>query len=181
MAINIYVKLQTPVVELTIEAKDASGKKDKFVAGFKRYEINEANSKLKELEYLQKQIYLNNKEILDQKYEYLTSTKVEQNDTVKAEITEEAADKAINEFIKGEISYLKNVTVDIVDNGVAKELKIADTRTVKPNEPLWGTPEECLSVLVDSFLACAPFRGSLITMQQKALFNLDYKDAEIKN
>jgi len=180
--LNIYVKLQTPVIELPVSAKDAIGQTDSFIAGFKRYEIDEAREKLKALEELQKQVFLNNTKDLKAQYNYLNH---ESSSTVTEEptMTEAEANKAILAFIKDEISYLLKVEVITIDSTTKAKttVKIADTRTAKPIEPLWETPEECLSVLVDSFLACAPFRGSLAAAQQKALLNTDYKDNEIKN
>lgn len=50
MALKVFVKLQTPVIELKVEAKDASGAKDSLVVGFKRYEVKETESKLEQLQ-----------------------------------------------------------------------------------------------------------------------------------
>jgi hypothetical protein len=179
MSVNIFVKLQTPTIELPISAKDSAGNEDKFIAGFKRYNINEAKPKLEELQNLQTEIYFNTIKDLNEQYKVLNQETV--TNTQEPKISEEVANANINLLIKNEIVYLKNVNVTISENGIDKPLKIADTRTAKPNEPLWLTPEECLSVLIDSFLACAAYRGSLIDAQQKALANVEFKDAKIKN
>lgn len=50
MALKVFVKLQTPTIELKVEAKDASGVKDSILVGFKRYEIKQTEAKLKALQ-----------------------------------------------------------------------------------------------------------------------------------
>jgi hypothetical protein len=153
MALKLYVKLQTPTIELPIEAKDISGMKDSFKAGFKRYPVTEAQDKIKELQDIWER-------------------KGSQDETVIL----------FDSFLKGEIVYLKNVTVPTEDEkGNIKQITIQDTRTVKPLETLWETPEECLDVLLEAFLDCAPTRVSLQQALTSALINADYKEAEKGN
>lgn len=154
MAVKLFIKLQTPTIELKVSAKDAAGTKDSFVAGFKRYELATAQTKLEQLQ-----------EIFES---------VSKGNTLDS--------KELNTFIKNEIVFLKQIKLDLADeNGNAKELAISDTRTVKPNEGLWESADECLAVLLDMYLGSAPYRLSLITALQKALLNNDYSEAEVKN
>jgi hypothetical protein len=180
MSVKIFVKLQSPSVELKVQAQDCSGAKDSIVVGFKRYDIVESKARAEKLQDLQTQLYLNTMVELSEQYK-LVNIDNETKPSATPRISEEEALNSISQFIKDEILYIRDVNLTIEDTGIIKELKIADTRSAKPNEPLWGTPEECLSVLVDSFLESAPYRGSLIAAQQKALANLEIKDGEIKN
>lgn len=180
MSVRIFVKLQSPSVELKVQAQDCSGAKDSIFVGFKRYDIVESKAKAEQLQDLQTQLYLNTMVDLAEQYK-LVNMENETKASAAPRISEQEAISSISAFIKGEILYVKDINLTIEDNGIAKELKVADTRTAKPNEPLWVSPEECLSVLVDSFLESAPYRGSLIAAQQKALANLEIKDGEIKN
>ena len=151
MALKVFVKLQTPTIELKVEAKDASGNKDSILVGFKRYEVKQTEEKLKNL-----QTVLENAD----------------SDISKLE-----------EVIKNEVVYIKNAKVILVDDekGTEKETHVQDTRTAKPVETLWGDPDECLAVLLDLYLASAPYRVSFMTSMQRALINNDFDSAEAKN
>jgi hypothetical protein len=155
MALQLYVKLQTPTIELQVKAKDASGTKDSLVVGFKRYDLKETEGKFKALQSILEDIQDENN---------LNS-------------------ETLNKFIKDEIVYLKSVKVEVYDKEkeTTKELSIVDTRTTKPVETLWETPDDCLDVLLGYYLASAPYRVSLISAMQKALLNNDYESAEVKN
>ena len=45
MAVKLHLKLQTPTIELKVQAKDPSGAIDSVLVGFKRYGFEEAQSK----------------------------------------------------------------------------------------------------------------------------------------
>ncbi len=153
MAIQIAIKLQTPTIELPVKAKDASGAKDTILVGFKRYPIEEAQAKLDTLQSL-----------------------LDSADKVKSlESTE------LDNFITNEIVYIKQIKLDLNENGKSRELAIADTRQVKPIADLWETGDECLSVLLKMYLSSAPYRLALILAGQKALLNNDYSQDELKN
>lgn len=156
MTLNIYVKLQTPSIELKVSAKDSSGKTDSIIVGFKRYELSIAEKKIKELVSA-----------------WESSIKEDASD----------ADKLTFEiFVRNEILYLKNLKLTLVDDkSVERELAISDTRTAKIYEGLWDTPDACLSVLVNLYLSSAPYRLSLLTALQKAFLNADFEAAEAKN
>jgi hypothetical protein len=180
MATRIYVKLQKPTIEMVVKATDASGTSDRLVVGFKRYDNKEATLKLQELQKIQNELYAHAMKDLAEQYKHLGE------DAPKSEtplLSKEQAELALKNFVCNEIVYLKDIqNLTLQDeSGKEIELKVADTRTAKPNEPLWGTSEECLSVLVDLYFDSNPYRGSLIQAQQKALANVDLKDGEIKN
>lgn len=151
---KLYVKLQTPTIELKVTAKDASGATSSMVVGFKRYETEEGDDKIKILQ-----------------------------DALTEYGEEEGTSENLDNFIKNEIVYLKKVELEVgkEDGKNSPDLHIPDTRRAKPNETFWGSSEECLSVLVDLFLASQPWKVSLIASQQKALMNNDYGDALTKN
>jgi hypothetical protein len=143
MAVKLNLKLQTPTIELKVQAKDPSGAVDTILVGFKRYGFAEAKERFESFS---------------------------------------TSDELIDNVIKQEIVYIKSMKLSLEDeNGKTKELVIADTRTQKPVESLWGEPEECLSVLVDALLDSAPYRGSLIEAMNKALLNMNIGDDSAKN
>lgn len=154
MAVKLSVKLQSPTIELIVKAQDASGAKDTIKVGFKRYEVKEAKAKLDELS------------------EILSNAPQDMVDVPE-----------IDNFIKKEVVYIlqANLELEDTDTKTNKTLLVQDTRTVKPNESLWGDASECLVVLLDLYLSSAPWRLSLLLAAQKALLNNDYSVAEIKN
>lgn len=154
MATKLYIKLQTPTIELLVKAKDVSGAKESMLVGFKRYETITAQEKLTTLQDLLADAQANN----------LNSS-------------------SLDKFIKEEIVYIKQAKLELYDevSKATKDLLIQDTRTAKPNDGLWETSEQCLDVLLDLYLSSAPWRLSLILMGQKALLNNDYSEAEVKN
>ena len=79
MALQLYVKLQTPTIELQVKAKDASGSKDTFIVGFKRYDLKETEGKFTSLQ-----------DILED---------VQNENNLNSE--------ALNKFVKSEIVYMK--------------------------------------------------------------------------
>jgi hypothetical protein len=87
-------------------------------------------------------------------------------------------------IIKKEIIYIKNAVVTVYDEEtleVAETINVKDTRTVKSIEPFWEDASGALEVLTDMYLESTPWKGSLLTAYLKALYNLDFKEAEIKN
>lgn len=97
-------------------------------------------------------------------------------------LTTADAETSIDAVLKEEIVYIKQMKLSLEDEeGKSKDLTIVDTRTQKPVEFLWGSPEECLSVLVDSLLDSTPYRNSLIEAMNKALLNMHLGDDSVKN
>lgn len=186
MSLQLYVKLQAPTIELAIEAKDASKAKDKFIAGFKRYEIKETRKKFEEYQELLnasfaivKQKSKASEKLLNDSIPIVSSS---DNPANKPTFNEDEIEEAITTFIMKEIVYLKNVEVNYLDeSGKEVKLNVADTRQIKPVDNLWVTSEDCLTTLLLLYLASAPYRSSISSAMQKALLNNDYEEAEIKN
>jgi len=157
MAQKLCIKLQAPTIELKVQAKDVSGAKDSMLVGFKRYEIKESQERIEKLQELLK--------------------------ATEGTVSNDPSMIALDNYVKSEIVYLKNVNLDLVDEATGKSnaLSIQDTRSAKPNDSLWGSADECLVVLLDLYLSSAPWRLSLILAAQKALFNADYSEEAAKN
>lgn len=148
MAKQLFVKLQTPVIELVITATDASGKKESITGGFKRYDEKTSEGLLKTFNEV-----------------YGASQKEEE----------------LLAFVKQNVLYLKNVKLEIVEDGKTTELVVKDTREAAAVTELWTTPEECLTLLLDTFMASAPWRLEITLSVQKALYNINLEDSRLKN
>lgn len=149
MKLTLRVKLQAPTVEVKIVAIDVSNTKDIIYVGFKRYEVEPAEAKLNEF------------------MEILTSTSEGSFINPK-----------LDAFIKREIVYIKSAELNYIDEtGQEQSLKVNDTRTVKPNAAFWETSSDCLSVLVDLYLASVPTKVALTAQVQQALLNNDFSGA----
>lgn len=87
------------------------------------------------------------------------------------------------EFYKKQILFIKNATLSYEkDDGTLQDVTVLDSRTVVELEPLWKTPEECLSVLLDIYLDNSSIGGSLIQEITQYIFNLSIETTEkIKN
>jgi len=147
MAKKLYIQSQVPFVEISVtSAKDAEGKEQTIIVGFKRYDLETAQQKL---------------------------------DSFK-----DLPDNETNSVIKSEILFIKNAEVKEVDEEtyiVSRTIPVKDSRTAQPIEPFWANKDECLSVLVDMYLASTPWKGSLISSFIKTLYNIDFKETEAKN
>ena len=153
MTIRIFAKLQTPTIELKVQALDAAGTKDSILVGFKRYEITQAQVKLLALQ------------------ELLSNIKDDSD----------ADQKVLDAFVKEEIVYIRQAKLDLEEDGKNKELIIQDTRTTKPIAGLWEDSDGAIDALTDLYLASSPYRLALILATQKALFNSDFSGEERKN
>ena len=153
MTIRIFAKLQTPTIELKVQALDAAGTKDSILVGFKRYEITQAQVKLLALQ------------------ELLANIKDDSD----------ADQKVLDAFVKEEIVYIRQAKLDLEEDGKNKELIIQDTRTTKPIAGLWEDSDGAIDALTDLYLASSPYRLALILATQKALFNSDFSGEERKN
>jgi hypothetical protein len=153
MAQKLYVKLQTPTLELTIQAKDGGGTAGTVIAGFKRYPSEQGEVKLKEFQ-----------ELLGRS-----------DDVGKAAITAFLSSEIV--YLKK-----APITVEDTETGLIKDIVVKDTRdAVKPNETLWDSPKECLDVLLEMFLDSNPWRVSLIEGVLKSLTNMDFNNDSAKN
>lgn len=85
-------------------------------------------------------------------------------------------------FIKKQIVYIKGATLEMYDDDkLVETIAVTDTRTAKPLESFWGSPEECLAVLLDYYFQSLPWKNSFFNAINKALLNVDIKDGAIKN
>lgn len=94
------------------------------------------------------------------------------------------SDEAAKDLILKEVLYLKNAQVEIYDDETLAKLetiKIVDTRTVKPVDPFWADKDECLAVLLDSYLDSIPWKGPFIQAYIKTLYNMEIKEDKAKN
>jgi hypothetical protein len=86
-------------------------------------------------------------------------------------------EKALFDFYKKQIVFLKNISLDL--DGV--DLFIPDTRLAEPVEGLWDSPESCLVVLLDLYFE----ETSIALLLQQAVttivFDASYKEEVIKN
>ena len=153
---RLYVKLQTPTIEIKVKAKDSSGMMDKLTVGFKRYEATESAHQLKLLQGLfEDQVGKDNDDI----------------DTAE-----------LDSFIKGQIVYILQANLILVgDDGKESSLSVLDTRKAKPVADRWESSEDCLDVLLDLYLASSPWRSAFNDALQKALVNMEYVEGAIKN
>lgn len=100
--------------------------------------------------------------------------------TEAAKLSEEAA----VEFIKSEILYIKDASVDIYDDSTfefIETIKVEDTRTAQPVADFWEDSDSCLTVLTDNYLLSAPWKSAFSDAFIKAVINRDFKEAEVKN
>jgi len=150
---ELFVKLQVPTIELEVNVKDAAGTKDKIIVGFNRYEIEESKTKFAELERIAEE----------------SEVKIQEN--------------LYMSFVKNEVVYLRKMELESKnqETGKMSKLLVEDTRTQKAIEGLWGTPEQCLDVLLDYYLRSAPYRLSFISTMSTAIANLDHTENKIKN
>lgn len=154
---KLFIKLQTPSTELKVTAKDAAGVTDTLLVGFKRYEVLEAEAKLKEFqEALKAQI-----------------------DSAK----DGAPDMAgVDQFISDQVVYIKQAKLEEQDeDGSSSTITISDTRKAKPFGTFWENPEECLDALLSMYLSASPWRVPFVTGLQKALVNADFEEDKVKN
>lgn len=179
MAKQLYVKLQTPSIELPVKAKDPSGLKDSIIVGFKREDQKKSSTTLDTFSKLS-DTYL--RMLLGQPLEG-EATEANKNTEEYSQEEQDAAVDAISSIISSNILYIKQANLVLEDDvtGVETTLIIPDTRKAKPNEDLWETPSECLAALLDMYLSSAPWRSSLLTAFQKSLLNIDYEDEKLKN
>jgi hypothetical protein len=103
---------------------------------------------------------------------------------VKIEAIASLTEDQTKDLLSKEILYIKQATIITYDEETPNKLetiKIADTRTAKPVDPFWESSDECLAVLLDSYLNSNPWKGPFIQSYLQALYNLDLKAAASKN
>ena len=93
-------------------------------------------------------------------------------------------EEEIESELKKQILYLKEVELAIYDEDTLElesTKKIADTRKVESFEPFWADKNECLVVLLDSYFASFPWKGSIIEAFVQSLLNSPKKGEQVKN
>lgn len=159
---KLYLALQTPTIEITLEAIDGAGKKDTVIVGFNRYDSETGKTLLKEFQGL------------------LGETSEEMDE----EATKVIADK-IQAFVVKEVSYLKKVSLKVGSEGEKKlhALVIPDTRLEKEREDFWETPEEALETLLELLLSADLWYSEFVGGVIQALSNIELKaeEEELKN
>jgi hypothetical protein len=93
----------------------------------------------------------------------------------------ESREVAFEDFYKAQIAYIKNGSLEIeLEDGTNKDISVGDTRTAQPVESLWDTSDECLAVLLDTYLSTPSLRDSLISNITNIIFSIDTED-RVKN
>ena len=179
MTKKLYVKLQTPTIELNLTATDSSGMVDKLTVGFKRPERKIADvlyEKFADLSdtYIKQLLG----QPLDEKGTKENQFSIGYSLEAKGEVTDQ-----ISAMIRDSIVYLKTAKVLVIDEETDNEsyLTVPDTRKAKPNEDFWESADECLAALLDMYLDASPWRSSLTSAYQKSLLNVDTSEAKRKN
>lgn len=185
MTAKLYIKHAKPFTEVVVQAK---GIKDNITIGCKCYTTEELDelreqfgtatdtSKLvrwsKQLNRIKTDIDLSDDEIDTQTKEF--------EDKIKKESVE--LQQKADEFYKSQITHIKNASMQLVSmDGAISDLLIADSREAKPIESLWGTPEECLAVLLRQYFGFTPFRDSLQTKILETVFDYKHEENAAKN
>lgn len=184
MAIQLQIKSSKPYIEKIIQAK---GLKDNITIGVKVYSESEINKIRKEymsnfsmvkLNRLQKQLEELKEDINSSETDF--DIRVSELETLIADKLDHFENYQI-EFCKKHILFIKNASLSIIEDGIAKDLLVADTREAKPIESLWASPEECLVALLDIYLENIAFKDSLFTQVPALVFNTDSKGEQLKN
>jgi hypothetical protein len=176
----LFIQLQTPSIELPIVAIDASGKKATIQVGFKRYTIEESDLKLQAMSELFKSNSTTEieKELikLEQNTEFSEEEKISKIVDLRNRIDEilNKKNKAIDEFIKNEILYIREAHLSAIDEETGKESPfiVKDTRTEKAND-FWENSEECLEVLLSHYFNSSPWKNKIIEGFNKSLLNIE--------
>ena len=177
---TIEIRSSKPFIEKLVQAK---GIKENFKIGIRVYSDDTLNPiRDKYLDNLdtkrinrwqaQLQQVINDTSLSDEEFNEKTAS-------IENAIKE--ATKQLQEvqkqFAHEQVIYIKNASL-VIDG---KDTLIADTRDAKPIEGLWSSPDECLAVLLDTYLTSFYFRDSLPTAISKAVFGTDVKGEELGN
>lgn len=84
---------------------------------------------------------------------------------LKAAIDEdvETSREKVMKFYRRHFLYITKAHVEVEDDeGNVTTIAVEDSRTAKPVESLWSTPDECLSILLDTYLAIPAIKDSLL-------------------
>lgn len=144
---------QQPSIELPVSSKDGSNTKINIIVGFKRHKTLQAAERQKVYESI-----------------------------VSAENFDINDSQELDQFLKEEILYFKKVKLTAEDDqGKIININILDSRSAKAIETLWDNSDDCLNVLLDSYLEWTSWRVSFIEAVQVALVDTDFISGKIKN
>jgi len=184
MALKVYVRDTKPFTEVLVQAK---GIKDNITIGCKCYSNSELDvvrkefqaaldtTKLtrwtKQLELIKADMSLSDSELDNKLQEF--------SDKIEAESIR--VSNRLADFYRSQVTHIKNASLSLATDGVPTDLLIQDSRNATPIESLWGTPEECLVVLLDTYSDFLPFRDSLHTVIASTIFNYNFEAGQVKN
>ena len=167
---KLSIKSVKPFTELTL---NVAGIQKPIIVGVKSYAFDELlqvrdrmtgileSSKLEQTNAMLEKLASEGDKTSDSFYEERALLLQEQKSI------QETQEEALLSLYKYQIMFLRNIEVTTED----KDLVIKDTRDATPIESLWETEEDCLVVLLDTFLNYVPFRDSLFTKLTQAIFN----------
>jgi len=93
----------------------------------------------------------------------------------------ESQSKALLDFYKKQIVYVKQAALEIeTEEGLAKDIRVSDTKSATPIESLWSSPEECLAVLLDTYFGVPAIKDSLFKDIIDTVLNI-HTDAKVGN
>jgi hypothetical protein len=186
--ISIAIKKSKPYVEKVIQAKlnGEELKDNNITIGVKVYDENTLKPLRKEYSEILGNVRLirliNQLEALPSKLNLSEADFTAEKDSIQGELDKLMEEQAVYQenFIKEHILFIKNVSLELKEEGVIKSLLI-DTRDVKPIESLWDTPEQALVVLLELYLKEPAYRDSLLNVVPKLVFGTDFKDKKLGN
>lgn len=94
-------------------------------------------------------------------------------------------EQALELQLRSEILYIKNASLTEYDEDtfeIVQEVTVSDTRTSPPLEGFWSTKDECLAVLLDTYLDSPLWKPSIYDSYNKSLMSdLTFEEAQTKN
>lgn len=182
MSVKLRIKNIKPHVEFS---PTLNGKKQSVVFGIRIYDADELEAVREQF----KDINSNELELASAKLQ----KHIENGDKASEEFYNErdnlqnqidslirSQSKANLEFYKSHIAFIKNASLETEEDGVIKDIIIADSAKAVKIESLWDTPEECLAVLLDLYFLNIPIRDSLISKIVDTIYNIN-AEAKVKN
>lgn len=151
MAKKLFVKLQSPTIELVVKGTDASGKEASITIGCKRYNLDDLEKQQKLLQEAVADDVLLDKYVKDNVL-YILNASVDIYD--------------VN---------------DNTDPVFVESIAVPDTRSVAPVEFFWADSKACLAALLDGYLSSIPWKNSFIEALTKAIINIDMTADRAKN
>lgn len=183
MSIKLRIKNTKPYKEISPEL---NGKKMNVIFGCKVYETNELPAVRKTFQELasntELELVLAKLQKLEKEGDKADESFYTEREELRGLVEELSTsnEDALLDFYKEQVIFIKHASLEIDNDGVNKDLSVADTRTAKPVESLWETPNECLVVLLDAYLSVPSLRGSLVNRIADTILNVN-TDEKVKN